>query len=119
LNNSVIYLQDQVGYHKQTMDIYRELEEMKLGLKELKQLWKTIIEIGEANDISYKDAVSKFIKDIEKNYDDKLGFEKKVKEIKDEVIILNNNVIKYRTITQSQSLIGPALSNLLQKGLIE
>jgi len=119
LNNSLTYLQDQVNCHKQTMNIYRELEAMKFGLKELKQLWNTILEIAEANDISYEEAVSKFIKDVEKNYDDKLEFEKKVKETKDELALMNNKVINCCTIIQLQPSVGPALSNLLQKGMVE
>ncbi|HXT84844.1 MAG TPA: hypothetical protein VN704_11040 [Verrucomicrobiae bacterium] len=105
-------LQAQVDPHRQTMHIYNELEAMKFGLGELKQLWNTIMEIADANGISYEKAVSKFIKDIEKNYYDKLGFEKRVKEMKDEVI-------KYRNIILSQQAIGPALYNLLQKGMVE
>ena len=38
---------------------------MRFGLKELKQLWHTIREIAEANNIPSKEAVSKFLKDIE------------------------------------------------------
>ncbi len=38
LNTSLSYLQDQVNYHKQTINIYHELEAMKFGLKELKQI---------------------------------------------------------------------------------
>ncbi|HXT83388.1 MAG TPA: hypothetical protein VN704_03510 [Verrucomicrobiae bacterium] len=106
------YMQAQVDQHRQTMHIYNELEARKFGLKELKQLWNTIMEIADANDISYDDAVSKFIKDIETNYYDKLGFEKRVKEMKDEVI-------KWRSIMLSQQTVGPALYNLLQKGMVE
>ncbi len=101
------------------MNIYQQLEAMKFGLKELKLLWNTILEITYANGISYEEAVSKFIKDVEKNYYDKLEFEKKVKEMKDEVTSLSNKVINCRTIIQSQPSIGPALSSLLQKGMIE
>ena len=46
LNNSVLSLESLVSSHKQTMDIYYELESMKFGLKELKQLWNVIHEIS-------------------------------------------------------------------------
>ncbi len=39
--------------------------------------------------------------------------------MKDELALLNNKVINYRTIIQSQPSIGPALSSLLQKGMVE
>ena len=97
LNNSVSYLQDQVNQHKQTMDTYYQLEDINLGLQELKQLWYTITEIAESNKISPDKAVSKFLDDIEKEYDNKLGLEKKVKE-KSELALLNNQVINYRAI---------------------
>lgn len=102
LTKSVEDLQAQVDQHRQTTNIYHELQARKFGLKELKQLWNTIIEITEANDIPYEKAVSTFIKDIEKNYDDKLGLEKKIKEMNDEVTLLSNKVINCRSIIQSQ-----------------
>jgi hypothetical protein len=38
LNKFVALWQGQVNQHQQTMNIYYQLEEMNLGLKELKQL---------------------------------------------------------------------------------
>jgi hypothetical protein len=119
LNNSVLYLQDQVNRHIQTMNIYYQLEGMNFGLQELKQLLYAITEIAESNKISTDDAVSKFLDDIEKEYDNKLGLEKKVKELKDELALLNNQVIYNRAMLQSQPSVGPILSNLFQKGMTE
>jgi hypothetical protein len=75
-------LQDQVNQHQQTMNIYYQLEDMKLGFKELKQLRYTILEISKANKISPDKSVTKFLEDIEKEYDNKLGFETKIKKNK-------------------------------------
>jgi hypothetical protein len=111
--------QDQVNQHQQTMNIYYQLKDMNLGFKDLKQLRYTILEIAEANNISPDKAVLKFLDDIEKEYDNNLGFEKKVKEKKDKLDLLSNKVVNCRTIIQSQSSIGPTLSNLLQKGMTE
>jgi hypothetical protein len=119
LNKSLLYLQDQVNRHKQTMTIYYQLEGINFGLQELKQLLYTITEIAESNKISTDDAVSKFLDDIEKEYDNKLGLEKKVKELKDELALLNNQVIYNRAMLQSQPSVGPILSNLFQKGMTE
>jgi hypothetical protein len=66
LNNSVLYLQDQVNQHKQTMDIYYLLERLNFGLKDLKQLLYVIEEIGKAITFPLDKAVSKFLEDIEK-----------------------------------------------------
>jgi len=80
LHNSILSLESQVNLHTQTMNIYSHLEGMGFGLKELKQLWYTVREIAEANNFPPKEAVSKFLKDIDEQYDNKLGFEFKVKE---------------------------------------
>ena len=55
---------------------------MNFGLKELKLLMSTITEIAQANNIPYDKAVSKFFRDIEEQYDKKLGFENKISEKK-------------------------------------
>ena len=62
------------------MNTYSYLEGMGFGLKELKQLWHTIREIAEANKLPPKEAVSKFLQDIENEYDNRLGFDSKIKE---------------------------------------
>ncbi len=66
LTESISYLESLVSQHKQTMDIYRELESMGFGFKEIKQLWNTILEITESNDISYSEAVSNFLMTLKK-----------------------------------------------------
>ena len=62
---------------------------MNLGFKELKQLRFTILEIAEANKISPDKAVSKFLDDVEKEYDSKLGLRPKLKEKQDEFALMN------------------------------
>ena len=57
---------------------------MNFGLKELKQLRSIIVEISEANGIPFDEAGPRFLKDIEEHYDTKLGFEKKINEMKAE-----------------------------------
>ena len=101
------------------MDIYRELEGMKFGLKEIKQLWNNVLEIAKANGISHKEAVSKFLKDIEGQYDDKLGFESKVNEKRGELVLVNRELSNSRQILWFTPLVGPSLSNLFQKGIGE
>ena len=92
---------------------------MGFGLKELKQLWHSIREIAEANNISPKDAVSKFLKDIDEQYDDKLGFDSKVKEKKEELAQLKDKINHNRLMFRLEPSIGPTLSNLFQKGITE
>ena len=54
---------------------------MGFGLKELKLLWNTINEIAVANNMPLNEAQQKFFKDIEEQYDKKLGFESKVQNL--------------------------------------
>ncbi len=119
LRKSLALLQDQVNQHHQTMKIYYQLEGMDFGYRQLKQLRYVILEISKANNISPDKAVSKFLNDIEREYDSLLGFDYKIKEKQDELVLLNDKVIYCRTVLQLQSSIGPALSNLLQKGVTE
>ena len=92
---------------------------MGFGLKELKQLWHTIREIVEANNIPPKEAVSKFLKDIDEQYDDKLGFDSKVEEKEEELAQLKNKINHNRLMFRLEPSIGPTLSNLFQKGITE
>ena len=103
LTKSLEYLQSQTGQHRQTMGIYRELEGMKFGLKEIKQLWNNILEIAEANGISHGEAVSKFLKDVEEQYDDNLGFEAKVNEKRGELALVNRELSN----SQANSIVYP------------
>ena len=78
-----------------------------------------ILEITKANDISFDKAVLKFLKDIEEQYDDKLGFEMKVDEKRKELSILNNLISNGRCTLQAIPFTGPSLFNLFQKGVSE
>ena len=81
LTESVSYLQNEVNTHSQIVSAYTQLKEIGFGLHRLKQLYNIITEIAEENNISsHKEALFKFFEDIEKEYDNKLGFELKVKE---------------------------------------
>ena len=119
LNKDLSYLQDQTNQHKQTMDIYYQLENRNLGLKELKQLYNTILEIAKPNNIPHQEAVSKFLDDIEKEYDNKLGFKSKVKEKRREFVLMNQELNNSRQNLLFTPLIGPSLFNLFQKGIGE
>lgn len=71
-NNTALFWETQTNMHKQTMDKYSGLESMEFGYKELNQLWLKILEIAGENNIPSKEAVSKFLKDVEEQYDNKL-----------------------------------------------
>ncbi|WP_458719302.1 hypothetical protein [Candidatus Nitrosocosmicus sp. R] len=65
-------------YYRQTINTFNELHDNGFGLKELKQLSNTVRESALANRLSVKDSVKLFFVDLDKQYDNKLGFEKKV-----------------------------------------
>ena len=60
--------EERINFHRQTLSVYNELEDIGFGLKELKLIWSTINEIAAANNISVHRAVQKFFQDIEEQY---------------------------------------------------
>ncbi len=79
------------------MKIYRELSTRGFDLKGLKRLYNTIIEISLANKMPVLDAVTKFLNDIEDQYDNKLGFEAKIKELRTTMEKLEDVIPQYKS----------------------
>jgi hypothetical protein len=94
------------------MKIYRELDGMGFNLKKLKQLYGTIIEIAIANHILPQDAVPKFLNDIENQYDNKLGFETKIKELSAKIDELENEIPHHKSNLLIQSQVASLLLHL-------
>jgi hypothetical protein len=92
---------------------------MGFGFKKLRLLRDLIGEISEANDIPYQQAVPKFFKDVEEQYDSKVGFEKKVNQTRGDLAQINKEITSSRQNLFVNPLVGPSLSNLLQKGIGE
>jgi hypothetical protein len=88
----------EIDVHSQTMSKFKELEDIGFGLKEQKLLWHKVREIGDANHIKPNEAVQKFMKDVEEEYDDTLGFELKIQNSKSEI---QNNVAMMETMRSS------------------
>ena len=119
LNEECASLEQMLNFHRQRLSIYYELEQMGFGLKELKLLWHNITEIAEANNISSDDAVQKFFKDVEEQYDDKLGFESKLDKLRSDVVYFNHELDSLRSTLTTQPLVGPALQRLFENGIKE
>jgi hypothetical protein len=119
LTEQVSILESKLSQHKITLDKFSHLEVMGFGLTELRQLWNNILEITEANNISHREAVSKFLKDIEEQYDSKLAFEKKVNEKRGELAQINRDLNNSQQNLFFNPLVGSSLSNLSQKGIGE
>jgi hypothetical protein len=112
-------LENTVNSHEQIISIFKELEGMGFGLEELKLLWNTINEIAVANNIPLNEAQRKFFKDIEEQYDKKLGFESKVQNLKAKVNTLTQEKKRLHEELLAQPLIGPILIGLSQIGVNE
>ena len=112
-------LEQKINFHRQTLSVYNELEAIGFGLKELKLIWSTINEIAAANNISVHLAVQKFFQAIEEQYDDKLGFESKIENSRDEFNRLNQEVNRLRVASLAHPMIGGALSRLFIRGVRE
>jgi hypothetical protein len=85
LEKDCIGLQSEIDVRSLTISKHKELEEMGFGYKVQKLLWHRVREIGVANQMDPDEAVGKFLKDVEEQYDDKLGFESKLNDLKAEV----------------------------------
>ena len=80
--------------HRQKLSESEQLRNMGFGLRELKLLSNTIREVSAENKISDELAVQKFFGDIEKNYDNKLGYESKLVGLKSEIEGLKSEIDK-------------------------
>jgi outer membrane murein-binding lipoprotein Lpp len=74
--------EEKLASSKQARAVYDELEKMGFGLKELKLLKNIVMEISKSNNIiNPYHAVKKFFDDVKEQYDNKLGFERKIMEM--------------------------------------
>jgi hypothetical protein len=119
LNEECSTLEQLVNSYNQKLSLSDELESMGFGLKELKLLRNTINEIAEANNIPADQSQQKFYKDIEEQYDDKIGFELQLNKLRSEISTVNMNLNFSRIALLAQPLVGPSLQRLFSKGLVE
>jgi hypothetical protein len=105
-------LQGCVDSCNQSLDVYGQLFDMGFGLKQLKLLRHTIVEIAYANNISKEDAGKKFFKDIEEHYDDKLGFESNIHGLQEEIDNLNQRKLKCLADISAFPKLGAAVAKL-------
>ena len=110
-------LEERGNYYRQTINTYNELHKDGFGLKELKQLSNTVMESALANELSVKDSVKKFFIDLDNQYDNKLGFKKKVQELKDQMDDLENQIPGYKQFLQLQLGAVSSLNNLNANGV--
>jgi hypothetical protein len=112
-------LELRANMHAQFLHKYETLDNMGFGLKELDSLWSTVDEIARDNNIPTKDAITKLLSDVERHYNNKLGFEAKVESLRNEVNKLYQEEARLRTGLLTLPLVGPKLVKLTQNGVTE
>jgi hypothetical protein len=112
-------LETMIAMHNQVLSKYHNLEVMGFGLNRLQFLWTTIREITRENNINPEEAVTKFLSDVESQYNNKLGFESKIESLRSEVNRLNQEQVILRAISLSLPLVGSKLVKLTQNGVTE
>ena len=125
LSNEIGKYQTKLDIHRKNFGIYTQLEKMKFGIDELQQLWLSVSEIASDRGDPLKDfdmienPVAFFIKDVEDNYYNKLKFQDRVKEKRNELVMLNSQLNINRHNLSLQPVIGPLLLSLYKKGITE
>ncbi|HYA83983.1 MAG TPA: hypothetical protein VEH06_11120, partial [Candidatus Bathyarchaeia archaeon] len=112
-------LQTWIAVHNQLLSKYRDLETMGFGLNKLMFLWTTVREIARENNLPLEEAVTKFLSDVERQYNNKLAFESKVESLRNEVNKLNQEQARFRSGLLLSPLVGPKLVKLTQNGISE
>ncbi|MFZ0512840.1 MAG: hypothetical protein WAM14_14630 [Candidatus Nitrosopolaris sp.] len=82
-------LETWIAMHNQVLSKYHDLETMGFGLNQLMFLWDTVKETARENNLPPEEALTKFLSDVERQYNNKLGFESKIESLRNEVNKLN------------------------------
>ena len=119
LNQQDYSLRHSINLHLENLSVYNELANIGFGSKELRILLNTILDITNSNGINHWLAVGKFFKDIETQYDAKLGFESEKESLNLQIQTLKQEREKMMQILRAQPLVGPMVTKLFQLGLSE
>lgn len=115
--SEILDLEDRKNYYIQTINTYTELHKLGIGLKELKQLTNIIYESALTNGFDVKTSIRKFLKDVEDHYDDKLGLEKEVNDLKEKKENLEKEVPEYEYYLKLQGIVALTLLRLQFSGV--
>jgi hypothetical protein len=111
-------LREQLKLDQLKLSELEQLENMGIGIKELKTLYNKITEIATENNIPSKTAMEKLLDDL-KDYEYLLGFKNNIEILKQEYSSLNREIERQRMIISSQPYIGGTLQTLLGMGISE
>ena len=111
-------LQEEVNLSQLKLYEIQQLEQMGIGIKELKTLYDKITEIATENNIPSNIAMDKLLDDL-KDYDYILRFKNTLEKMEQELSHLNIEIENKRRIIASQPYTGSLLQSLLGLGLTE
>jgi hypothetical protein len=112
-------LEKRERYSSQALNALQELKDVGFELKELKKLKDVVVEICNANDIEMNEAGKKFLKDVENQYDNKLGFEAKINELNTVLKKLENEKPAFKEYLQSKDIVNRSLPLLYRFGVTD
>src|SRR5215469_115679 len=107
LENRKTYFETMISMHNQALSRYYYLQTMGFGLNQLQYLSTTVNEIARENNIPPKEAVTKFLSDVQYQYSNKLGFESTLKSLRNEVNNLNQEQTTLRAGLSLLPFVGP------------
>src|ERR671911_605523 len=111
-------LQEQINLNQLKLFKIQQLEEIGIGIKELKTIYNKITEIATENNIPPNIAMNKLLDDL-KDYDYILRFKNTLEKMEQELTRLNIEIENQRRINSAQFYVGSFLQSLLGMGLTE
>lgn len=119
LSRQISILKNQLCFCTQEISTYKDLCGYGFGLKELKIVRQTLVQIAVANHMRPEEVGKKFLKDIEDQYDDKVGFKNIIEELKTEKIKIKEEIPLHKSTLTLQALASVSLLNLHNNGVTD
>jgi hypothetical protein len=101
------------------LSVYDELDRSGIGANKLRILLHTVQDVAAKNKISIWLAVPKFFRDIETQYDPKLGFESEIERLEIRSQVFKEKIDEMLETICTLPFIGPTIAGLYQRGLFE
>ena len=117
LNQEYSSVREGIAVHSHNLSLYNELANAGFGTNELRKLLNLILNITSSNGINYWLAVDKFFKDIETQYDTKLGFESEKERLSFQIERLKEEREKGLETIRIQPFVVTIIAGLLLRGL--
>lgn len=116
LNQQESSIKSKIIRYSFDLSVYDELDRSGIGANELRILLHTVQQVAAKNEISIWLAVPKFFRDIETQYDPKLGFESEIERLEIRIQVLKENIDEMLESICTLPFIGPTIAGLYQRG---